>query len=61
MKTIYFVDLTGMLRGSYELPEGESMPENATETEPPEIGEGYLCRWNGGEWVIEAARLMISY
>lgn len=61
MKTIHFFDLTGLHAGSYELPEGDEFPLDATEKAPPEVGEGYLCRWNGEDWTIELAKPMISY
>jgi len=36
--------------------EGEALPEGVTQIEPPEVGEGYQCRWNGGDWTIEIKR-----
>lgn len=61
MKTIYFFDLTGLFAGSYELPEGDAFPLDATETAPPEVSEIHQARWNGADWTVENKRSPISY
>lgn len=55
MKKIHFYDMQGVLAGSYDLQEGEEMPANATEVPAPELGDGYLARFNGLDWTIENA------
>jgi hypothetical protein len=58
---IYEYDTAGLLVGSSIIKkpaEGESLPESTTDVTPPEIGEGYLVRFNGSDWTIENDRLL---
>lgn len=61
---IHEFDESGKFIKSHEMADSQELPEHferMTEVAPPEVGEGYLTRWNGGEWVIEIARPLISY
>lgn len=61
MKNIFCFDEAGAYTVTTDLIEGGEMPEFATDVQPPEVSEGYLCRWNGADWTIEHTRSPISY
>lgn len=57
---VFKISETGLVAGKQNIAkpaEGESLPEGTTDIAPPDVGDGYQCRWNGADWTIESTRL----
>jgi hypothetical protein len=49
---IYKILENGYYGGELDYPDSDGIPFGTTRTAPPEIPEGYYCRWSGRGWEL---------